>query len=225
MTPRCIVSDLDRTLTGKDLLLDDAARERIAQLRGAGIRVVIATGRRLDELEAMGIPALVDGIVAENGPVLCVPEERVMQVLHTGFAEQAKEALGPLTAHFEWGRVMGSGPRELALEAAGRLLDAGVAHEMEYNAEHVMVLPAGVNKATGATMCLERLGLRADQAWAIGDGENDVAMLRWARLGAAPANAAPAARDAADVLLLSAYAEGFVELTEPLVTAAPAPGT
>lgn len=220
MTPRCIVSDLDRTLTGADLVIDPAARQRIRELRAAGVRVVIATGRRFDDVEAMGLLAEVDGVVAENGAVVCVPTESVMQVLHADFGELARAALGALAADLDWGRVIGSGPRGLALRASERLTAAGVAHAIESNADEIMLLPPGVSKASGADICLERLGLAASEAWAIGDGDNDAALLRWAKLGAAPANASAAARAAADVLIAAPYSRGFLELTAPLIARA-----
>lgn len=220
MSPRCIVSDLDRTLTGPDLLLDGAALERIRALRERGVLVVIATGRRFDELEARGLTREVDGLVAENGAVICIPSVNVFQVVAPEFVRLARKALGPLEERFSWGRAIGSGPRELVFPASERLAAARVGHTLEFNAEEVMLLPPRVSKATGAELCLQRLGASARDAWAIGDGENDAALLKWARVGAAPANAAPEALTAADVRLARSYSDGFLELTEPLVTVA-----
>lgn len=225
MSVRCIVSDLDRTLTSEDLVLDGAALDRIRHLRKLGLRVVIATGRRFDEIEAMGLVEEVDGVVAENGAVICVPGEKVLQIAHADFATIARSALGDLAREFQWGRVVGSGPRELYLAAGERLARHSVAHTLEFNAGDVMLLPAGVSKASGAEICLRRLGLDAKDTWAIGDGENDAALLRWAGRGAAPANGAKAALEAADLLLHEAYSRGFLEFTDPLVTRGTSGGT
>lgn len=215
MNARCVVSDLDRTLTGLDLVPDEVALRRIDDLRAAGIRVVIATGRRLDELIALGIPPRVDALVAENGAIVSV--EGTLHVRHPGFAAGARAAMGDMAGRFHWGQVVGSGPRALTEEATRRLAHAGVAHGFEHNAEEVMLLPPGVDKASGAELCLARLGIGAEETWAIGDGDNDASMLRWAGIGAAPANASVAARGAADVLLASSHAQAFVELTTPLL--------
>lgn len=219
--PRCIASDLDRTLTGADLRLDPAALTRIDALREAGVRVVVATGRRLDELQAMGIDARVDGLVAENGAIVRVLGRT--ETAHAEFAGLARAALGRLADAFHWGSVLGSGPRRLAQEARERLAAARVAHTIEFNAEEVMLLPEGVDKAAGLRRCLARLGIAAEACWAIGDGENDASMLRLVALGAAPANAVPAARDAARVRLASSYSRAFLDLTAPLL-AEPAQG-
>lgn len=219
---RCVVTDLDRTLTGEDLIVDDAAIDRIRQLRYAGVRVVVATGRRFDDVQVAGLLRRVDGMVAENGAVVYVPSEDLLEIGYSQFADVARHALGDLAQRFEWGRVVASGPRELAEPAEEALDRAGVPHHAEFNAEHVMLLPADVDKATGAARCLQKLEIDVADTWAIGDGENDAALLRWAGMGAAPANAAPAALEAADVMLLSSYSMAFLELTEPLVREAAA---
>ena len=219
MSPRCVVTDLDRTLTGPDLHPDARALARIDALRRSGVLVVVATGRRLEELVEMGLHARVDGLVAENGPVVCVPVEEVMTCAHVGFGESARAALGDLARAFRWGRVMGSGPRDLAEEASSRLRRGGVAHGLAFNAEEAMLLPGGVDKAWGVRRCLRYLRVGPEACWAIGDGENDASMLRLAGVGAAPANAAAAALEAADVRVASSYADAFLDLTRPLVPA------
>lgn len=218
MTPRCIVTDLDRTLTGPELMIDKLALDRIAALRRSGVLVIIATGRGFDDPQVMRLLQHVDGMVAENGAVVCLPLGGLLEVVDADFAEVAKHGLGEMASEFTWGRVIGSGPRELAPETSERLSHARVPHSMEFNAEHVMLLPPRVSKATGAERCAQELGITAVEAWAIGDGENDVALLEWAEVGAAPANAARAALDAADVLLGGSYSQGFLEFTHPLIT-------
>lgn len=214
---QCIVTDLDRTLTGEDLVVDAATLKRIAELRRLGVRVVVATGRRFDDPQVTHLRDQVDGLVAENGAVVSVSPYGAVEVLDAAFAELARRALLDLAARFDWGRAIASGPRELASGARERLFASGVPHGVEFNAEHVMLLPAGVNKAAGADLCLRRMSLTRAEAWAIGDGENDAALLSWAAVGAAPANAAPQTRAAADVLLVSSYAKAFLELTEPML--------
>lgn len=60
-----------------------------------------------------------------------------------------------------------------------------------------------VDKALGLHHVAELLGLRMDEVVAIGDAENDVAMLRAAGTGVAVAGASAAAREAADLHLMS----------------------
>lgn len=55
----------------------------------------------------------------------------------------------------------------------------------------LMILPAGVNKATGLAAAQRRLGLSPEQIVGIGDAENDVRLVEACGLGVAVANAAP----------------------------------
>lgn len=224
MTPKAIVTDLDRTLTGTDLVLDASVPGRMRLLRASGIRVVLATGRTLEDLVSRDLPALVDAVVAENGCIVSLGATGPHEVVGVGFRDAARAGLGDLEAAFHWGRVVGSGPRRLAGAARERLREARVGHAIEFNADEVMLLPPGVSKASGVERGLHAMGIPSKDCWAIGDGENDASLLRLVGLGAAPANAAEAARSAAGVHLASSYAKAFLDLTEPLVSATSARG-
>ena len=58
--------------------------------------------------------------------------------------------------------------------------------------------PVGVSKASGLQHVAKELDLTADDALAIGDGRNDIEMLRWARRGVAMGQAVQEVHDAAD---------------------------
>lgn len=66
--------------------------------------------------------------------------------------------------------------------------------------EALEIVPPGVNKAAGLARVAELLGIPREEAIAIGDGENDISMLRWAGLGIAMANAPDNVKAAADVI-------------------------
>ena len=63
------------------------------------------------------------------------------------------------------------------------------------------MLPAGASKGVGVKVLLDSMGLGSSALMALGDGENDVEMLRLAGLGVAVGNAGVHARSAADVVL------------------------
>ncbi len=69
-----------------------------------------------------------------------------------------------------------------------------------------MVLPAGVDKASGMREALRRLGLAPAAALGIGDAENDLDFLAACGWPVAVADALPAVREAA--LLVTAAANG-----------------
>jgi HAD superfamily hydrolase (TIGR01484 family) len=60
------------------------------------------------------------------------------------------------------------------------------------------IAPVGVSKASGLQHVVDRLGLAAADVLAIGDGRNDIEMLRWAGRGVAMGQAVEPVREAAD---------------------------
>ena len=65
-----------------------------------------------------------------------------------------------------------------------------------------MVLPNGINKASGLGAALEDLGLSAHNVVATGDAENDLAFMRTCGCAVAVGNALPAVKEAADLVTL-----------------------
>jgi hypothetical protein len=80
-----------------------------------------------------------------------------------------------------------------------------------------MVLPSGVNKGTGLAAALEELELSAHNVVGVGDAENDHAFLKVCECSVAVANALPALKERADVVLSKARGAGVAELCEELI--------
>ncbi len=68
--------------------------------------------------------------------------------------------------------------------------------------------PVGVSKASGLQHVVDALGLAATDVLAIGDGRNDIEMLRWAGRGVAMGQAVPEVHAAADDVTASVYDDG-----------------
>jgi HAD superfamily hydrolase (TIGR01484 family) len=68
--------------------------------------------------------------------------------------------------------------------------------------------PVGVSKASGLDHVARELGLGAEDTLAIGDGRNDVEMLRWAARGVAMGQAVEEVHEAADHATATVYEEG-----------------
>lgn len=92
------------------------------------------------------------------------------------------------------------------LDGSARLVQA-VASMLE-------VMPAGVSKASALRSVLAELGIEPEHTLAIGDGENDVEMLRMAGIGVAVGNAAAVARAAADAVVATNDEDGVAEAVE-----------
>jgi len=65
------------------------------------------------------------------------------------------------------------------------------------------ILPKGVSKGTALCKLAQLLGVRADKTIAVGDYDNDVSMIRTAKVGFAVSNAVDAAKAAADSITVS----------------------
>ena len=89
-------------------------------------------------------------------------------------------------------------PHETVVLEAIREL--GLELQVIFNKGAVMVLPAGVNKATGLARALEQLGLSPHNVVGVGDAENDHAFLRSCECAVAVANALPTLKEAADIV-------------------------
>lgn len=79
------------------------------------------------------------------------------------------------------------------------------------------VLPAGASKGAGVEWLLERLGVDPARCMALGDGENDVEMLKLCGWGVAMGNAGAAARGAANVVVSSNDEDGVAQAIEEYV--------
>jgi energy-coupling factor transporter ATP-binding protein EcfA2 len=77
-----------------------------------------------------------------------------------------------------------------------------------------MVLPPGVNKASGLATALRELELSTPNVVGVGDAENDHAFLRSCACAAAVANALPAVKDDSDICLAGDHGKGVIELVE-----------
>jgi Cof subfamily protein (haloacid dehalogenase superfamily) len=68
--------------------------------------------------------------------------------------------------------------------------------------------PQGVHKASGLQHVADELGVEASDVLAIGDGRNDIEMLRWAGRGVAMGQAVDEVREVADHVTGSVYDDG-----------------
>jgi len=208
---RAIAVDLDGTLVDRERL-SEAAMAAIDDARDDGLVAVLVTGRILAELEE-AFPRLTDrfdAVVAENGAVLRIGDD-----IHD-LAPPVDEALAG--ALEERGVALRRGRVLLACDAvhAGTVVAAdgllGLDCQIVRNRGALMVLPAGVSKGTGLLAALAELGISARNTLAIGDAENDLALLEAAELGVAVSNAVPSLRQHADLVLEDRDGTGVARL-------------
>ncbi|MFL6617157.1 MAG: HAD family hydrolase, partial [Povalibacter sp.] len=95
--------------------------------------------------------------------------------------------------------------------------DLGLELQVIFNKGAVMILPTGINKATGLTAALDELDLVASSAVGVGDAENDHAFLSLCGCSAAVANALPALKAEAEIILSRDHGGGVTELIDELI--------
>jgi len=102
----------------------------------------------------------------------------------------------------------------------GRSLASQFKHKvvvMQTERELLQIMHPTVSKGQALKTVAGELGVSRQQVMAIGDNANDVDMLRWAGLGVAMANAAPAALEAADAITEHQDADGVAKAIHMMI--------
>lgn len=212
-----LASDYDGTLAthGK---VDQATLEAMDRLQKSGRKLLLVTGRELDDLKK--VFAEIDRcelVVAENGGVLYNPKTQTERSLAEPpnpefLAELARRGV-PLSVGR--GIVATWEPHQATvLEVIQQL---GLELQVSFNKGAVMVLPSGINKQTGLQAALEELALSAHNVVGIGDAENDHIFLSACECAVAVANALPSLKERADIVAAKDHGAGVSELIDQLV--------
>jgi hydroxymethylpyrimidine pyrophosphatase-like HAD family hydrolase len=213
-----LATDYDGTLA-HDGRVDRPTLAALERVRASGRKLLLVTGRELPDLATV-FPhlKLFDRVVAENGAVLVDPASKAARVLaepppEPFLALLRQRGVAPLSV----GQAIVATwrPHETALLEAIR--DLGLEMQVIFNKDAVMVLPSGVNKATGLTAALTELGLSPHNVVGVGDAENDHAFLELCECSAAVANALPMVRARADIDTKADHGAGVVELIDELL--------
>jgi HAD superfamily hydrolase (TIGR01484 family) len=212
-----LATDYDGTLA-TDGQVPPATLAALEALKASGRKILLATGRHLDDLRRV-FPKIdiFDRIIAENGAVLYDPSSREETLLTEEPPPEFLQALRDAGVKFDVGRAIISSwtPAEAAILDVIKKM--ALDYQVIFNKGAVMVLPSGVNKATGVTKGLESLLLSPHNAVSVGDAENDHSLLSVGECGVAVANAVPSLRDRADIVTKASRGEGVVELIQQML--------
>jgi hypothetical protein len=212
-----LATDYDGTLAHHGRV-DGPTLEALDRLRGSGRRLLLVTGRELQEL--LGVFPAIDRferVVAENGALLYDPATKATRDLAPPPPPALLDELRSRNVPISVGRTVVATvePHEHAVLAAIR--DLGLEWHVIFNKGSVMVLPSGVTKATGLTHALEELGIAPGQVVGVGDAENDHAFLRLCGVSVAVSNALPSLIEAVDLVTAGARGAGVTELIDALL--------
>jgi hydroxymethylpyrimidine pyrophosphatase-like HAD family hydrolase len=216
---RALACDYDGTLA-HDGVVSESTAAAVDKFRATGRHLFMVTGRELPQLKQV-CPILdrFEWVVAENGALLHQPASGATRLL----CEPASQPLVESLRRFQlnWLSVGQAviatiEPYEvIVLEEIKRL---GLELQVIFNKGSVMVLPTGVNKATGLEALLKEAGISADEVVGVGDAENDHAFLECCGVGVAVANALPMLKERADFVTQGARGDGVAELIDMILS-------
>jgi len=218
---RVVVTDVDGTLTDADRRLDPRAVKQVRALELRGIPVALATGNVLPI--ALGLHrslGLSGPVVAENGGIIYVRDDQGRDVVEkltdrrvalAAFRKLRAAGL-PVRRLFtdRWRETEVGLEPTVSVAAVKRALGpSGVDVESTGYALHL--IEKGGGKLPALKRALSHRGFTPADCVILGDGDNDVAMLRAAGFSVSFASASYRARHAARYVTRARFAAGFVE--------------
>lgn len=218
MRYHALAADFDGTLA-HDGVISQATTEALLRLKSSGRKLLMVTGRELEEL--LGICPQVevfDRIVAENGALVYHPDTKEIKVLaerppERFINELRRRGVKPLSV----GHVIVATVDPYQKAALAAIHDLGLEFQVIFNKGSVMVLPSGVNKATGLSTVLTEIGLSRHNVVGVGDAENDHAFLNLCECAVAVSNALPTLKERADFVTTLSHGAGVTELIDGLL--------
>jgi HAD superfamily hydrolase (TIGR01484 family) len=213
MRYHALACDYDGTLATQGRV-DETTIAALERLRASRRKLVLVTGRQLPHLmEIFPRLDLFDRVVAENGAVLYRPPDRSERLLAEAPGQPFVTALerhgvAPLSV----GRAIVATWEPHQTDVLEVIHELGLELQVIFNKGAVMVLPSGVNKASGLDAALLELGLSRHNAVGVGDAENDHAFLARCECAVAVANALAPLKERADLITEGERGAGVVEL-------------
>ena len=132
------------------------------------------------------------------------------------------------TDYVEWGDLrltdIEPSPKMVALEMSDKVDDIIVKMRDEFpqltmnnSSRYVIeIMPKGIDKGYGLSVVAEGLGIDRKDVVAVGDSMNDLAMVEWAGVGVAVANADDRLKTAADIVTKEPMSLGVLEVADRL---------
>lgn len=222
MPCRLIALDLDGTLLDLQGTISIENQTWINKARSLGIEVTIATGRPrrlitkyLEQLE-LKVPYVVANgseVWDVNGVLL---ERHTIQHQDVAFLVNLAQRYGTLfwssvvdhvfkpgelpddIDKYQWLKFGFKSSQDLVIKQLWKsLMEYGKLEISSSDPQNIEVNPLGISKATGLKRVCEHLNLHPKQVITMGDGLNDISMMKWSGLGIAMGNAQAEVKSAA----------------------------
>ncbi len=214
-----LATDYDGTFATDGKVAPATLAAALDALKASGRKALMVTGRHLDDLRRV-FPSLdvFDRVVAENGAVLYDPANREEKLLIEEPPQELLIALRRAGVKFDVGRAIISSWTPAETTILDVIKKLALDYQVIFNKGAVMVLPSGINKATGvmprvwSRCCFRRITLfpsvtrkTINHCWP----QSNAALLY--------PNAVPSLRDRADVVTKGARGEGVIELIHQIL--------
>lgn len=188
-------------------------------LKASGRKLLLVTGRELQALKH-NFPqlGLFDLVIAENGALLYDPledvEELIAEAASIDLVSRLRDkGVSPLSV----GRSVVATWHPFEEAVVSTIRELGLELQITFNKDAIMVLPPSVNKASGLSAGLRKLGISELNVVGVGDAENDHSFLSICGCCAAVSNAIESIKASADLLLSLDHGRGVCELVDLLL--------
>src|SRR5262245_11433333 len=218
MRYHALACDYDGTLAQHGRV-DAATLAALERLLATGRNLLLVTGRELGELKHI-FPELhlFAWVVAENGALLYCPATREEKLLAAAPPPALVDGLHQRgVAPLSVGRAIVAMWHPQEKHALDLIRELGLEYQVVFNKDAVMLLPTGVNKASGLTAALDLMHLSPHEVVGVGDAENDHAFLSLSECAVAVDNALPALKERADIVTHCDHGAGVIELIDALI--------
>ena len=214
---RALATDFDGTLAHNGTV-GDRTLEAISRLKIAGFRLILVTGRELNELMSI-FPQIgyFDIAVMENGAVLFHPSTGKVEALAEPPPSEFIAHLHERGLPLQVGKAIVATWEPHEKDVLQVIKEMGLELQVVFNKGADMILPSGVNKATGLLAALHQLGVNPEQVAGVGDAENVHAFLEICGYSVAVANALPVIREKVDYVTTGDHGDGVTELIDRIL--------
>ncbi len=212
---KAVAVDVDGTLADDARRVNLRAVAALREVQDSGVPVMLASGNVLPIAYALSnYLGLTGPVVAENGGIVCYRQK----VWVLADSSKPRAAYDHLSKEMEserlftdrWRETEVGLRREVDLEEVRRRL-RGWDVEVQTTGWAIHIMEKGMNKLVGVRKACETLGVSVDDVAAIGDSDNDEAMIRECGWGIAVGNAFEGTKRAASFVASRDDGEGVVE--------------
>ena len=214
----CLACDYDGTIAhdGRVVPSTVAALKRFA---ASGGKLLLVTGREIpDLLQIFREISMFDCVVAENGALLYDPSAQKERLLAPPPSEILVNDLRHRGIQMSVGRAIIATWRPNVKDVTDAIRDTKQDVRVILNKNAVMILPAGVNKASGLRVALSDLRIAPENVVGVGDAENDLDFLAICGAGVALANALPEVKSKVAHVTRGDHGAGVEELIDELLS-------